>query len=78
MKRVVMYQAEDGTNFGSETEAKQHEMKCVVMDELRQILAPAIVTGRPEAVVKLILEEEVGIRQILSGYHKKLPKKAAA
>ena len=76
IKRVVLFQTEDGKNHATEQEAKTHDLQNEALSLLQVLLRPAINTGRTDAILKLLVAEEVAVREILAGLHKRLPKQA--
>jgi hypothetical protein len=76
MKTVVKYEA-FGKQFDSKTSARQHEVTEETVESLRKLLNASIRTGRPEAVLREMLEESSEISRLLQSFRKKYPKDAA-
>ena len=74
IKRVSHFQCTDGKLFDREHDAKVHENKVTAIKELTELLEASIKTGRPDAVVRHIVEEATAIRDILLRYSKRTPR----
>jgi len=65
MKLVKVYQTQDGKTFDSRSEAILHETKAQIENRLMEVLRISMKTGRPEAVIKEIIEEAAAVKIIL-------------
>ena len=72
MKLVKVYQTADGKTFDNRRDAANHETKIEIEKKLREVLRISLSTGRPESVLKEIIEEAVAVRGILQSI--KVPK----
>lgn len=73
MKTVVRYEA-FGKQFDSKTQARQHEVTEEAVESLRKLFNASLRTGRPEAVLREMLEESSEVSKILQSFRKKYPK----
>lgn len=76
IKRVSKFQTSDDKLFDVEADAKAHENRVVAIYELTTLLQVSIQTGRMDAVLRHIIEENEAVRSILSRYHKRHPRQA--
>lgn len=72
MRLVKVYQTEDGKTFDNRSEAVLHEAKTQIEKRLMEVLKISVRTGRPECVVKEIIEEAAAVKAILQEI--KIPK----
>jgi hypothetical protein len=69
-KRVVKFQSSDGELHDSLTEANLHEAKKQLQIKLKHdILQPAFVTGRPDAIILAIVESVPELIEALRPVH---------
>lgn len=78
MKRVSKFQTEDGTLFDNEADAKLYELKMSTLKKLGHVLLSSMRTGRPDAVIRHILEEHGAVGKLLTEYRKRLPREQPA
>lgn len=77
MKLVRVYETEDGQQFNDRKEATIHELKMGAEKKLLDLLKISVRTGRPESVVKEMVEEATAVREILLQMIVKMPKNKA-
>lgn len=73
MKRVTLFQTEDGKQFTDEHVARQHENVEKTVKLLAELLKISMRTGRPEAVIREMIEDSSGVSEVLASYRRRLP-----
>ena len=69
-----LHKVPDGTEFSSKAHAQYHEATCEAVARVAALLQCALKTGRVDAVVREMVDEEENIRKILNEFHKRKPK----
>lgn len=72
--RITKFQAEDGTEFDTETDARRHNLAGEFSEKLDEVLHSALSTGRADSGVKALLANATEVRDILNGYIRRCPK----
>jgi len=75
MKRVSKFESDDGQLFDTENEARINDLKVKLNEKVNFLLGPAIKTGRSEAVIVSLIANAPEVRDVLSEYIRKMPKK---
>jgi hypothetical protein len=78
MKIVQKYSTEDGQLFDTAGEAREHEGNQKLIAKLWAILRTAVNSGRSEAVITSIVVNATLVRDALSDFIRKQPKKNKA
>lgn len=78
MKRKIVYESRDGKTFADESEARIHEHKLDALEQLTALLCISIKTGRPESVLREMLEEDTAskARAILAKLCQRFPRES--
>lgn len=74
MKTVQMFQADDGTLFNNRDDAKQHDAVNEAVEKLVPLIRESLSTGRCESIARHILLHGKPVKDVITSYHRKLPK----
>ena len=73
--RITKFATADGQEFLSVAEAKAHETKVETRKMLKEILDSGLSTGRVEGVLDVMVLHAAEVRDALTAYLRKQPKK---
>jgi len=75
ISRVTKYVTSDGREFKQRPDAEAHEKVVETEKVLRDLLAPGLATGRIDAVIAVMVNHAVEVRDELSKFIRRQPKK---
>lgn len=78
MRLVRVYETDDGKQFDSRKDATIHELQISAQKKLSDLLKVSLKTGRPESVIKEMVEEAPAVRDILLQMMIRMPKSKAS
>ena len=74
IERVVKFKTSDGEEFVDQDEAKAHQTKIETEASLKDILASGLSAGRIDAVIGVMVNHAVEVRDTLNMFIKKQPR----
>lgn len=75
MRQVTVYITSDNKQFDDKDKAQEYQVLLDTVQELAQLLAVSVKTNRPESILKEMIEEAQGVKDILTKFQKRQPRK---
>ena len=76
MRQVIVYVTSDEKQFQDKEKATEHQIVLDTFNDLKKLLEASFNTGRADAVLKEMIVEAQNVKDILTRFQKRQPRKS--